>query len=116
MALPKSIIAVSLYGSSNQRSAVTCEGDFPFPFQVPMINIIWKEGTGTKMQEIEFYCKKCRKSMKITYALTGDDNAPVLNGVTIRCHTNKCTRVVMLKKYTEGQIVAQADVNGKYYL
>ena len=23
------------------------EGDFPFPFQVPMINNIWKEGTGT---------------------------------------------------------------------
>ena len=24
------------------------------------------------MQEIEFYCKKCRKSMKISYTLTGD--------------------------------------------
>ena len=30
---PRGIIVGSLCGSSNQRSAVTCEGDFPFPFQ-----------------------------------------------------------------------------------
>lgn len=27
------IIVGSLYGSTNQRSAVTCKGDFPFPFK-----------------------------------------------------------------------------------
>ena len=68
------------------------------------------------MQEIEFYCKKCRKSMKMSYALTGDKSTPVLAGITIRCHTHKCTRVVMLKNYTEGQILAQADAQGRCYL
>lgn len=68
------------------------------------------------MQEIEFYCRKCRKSMKMSYALTGDNNAPVLAGITIRCHTNKCTRVIMLKNFTEGKIKAQADSMGRCYL
>lgn len=45
--IPCGIIVGSLYGSTNQRSVVTCEGDFPFPFQAPRINNIWKEGTGT---------------------------------------------------------------------
>ena len=45
--IPCGNIVGSLYGSTNQRSVVTCEGDFPFPFQVPRINNIWKEGTGT---------------------------------------------------------------------
>ena len=31
---PRGNIVGLLYGSTNQRSAVTCEGDFPFPFQV----------------------------------------------------------------------------------
>lgn len=114
--IPSGDIVGSLCGSTNQRSTVTCEGDFPFPFQVPMIKYIWKEGTGTSMQEIEFYCRKCRKTMKMSYALTGDKTTPVLAGITIRCHTNKCTRVVMLKKYTEGQIIAQADAQGRCYL
>ncbi len=30
---PRDIIAGSLYGSTDQRSAVTCKGSFPFPFQ-----------------------------------------------------------------------------------
>ena len=68
------------------------------------------------MQEINFYCKKCRKSMKMSYTLTGDETTPVLTGITIRCHTNKCTRVVTLKNYTEGQIIAQADALGRVYL
>ena len=35
------------------------------------------------MQEIEFYCKKCRKSMKMSYTLTGDKDAPAMNGISI---------------------------------
>ena len=31
------------------------------------------------MQEIEFYCKKCRKSMKMSCTLTGDKDAPAMN-------------------------------------
>ena len=45
--IPGGNIVGSLYGSTNQRSVVTCEGDFPFSFQVPRINHIWKEVTGT---------------------------------------------------------------------
>ncbi len=56
------------------------------------------------------------KSMKMSYELTGDDSAPVMNGIIIRCHTHKCTRVVTLKNYTEGQIRTRADAYGKCYL
>ncbi len=31
---PRGNIVSLLCGSSNQRSVVTCKGDFPFPFQV----------------------------------------------------------------------------------
>ena len=42
------------------------------------------------MQQIDFYCKKCKKSMKMSYMVSGDKDAPILTGITIRCHTNKC--------------------------
>lgn len=66
-----------------------------------------------ELKQIEFYCKKCRKSMKMAYLLTGNDDAPVLPGMIIRCHTNRCTRVMALKKYTEGMLIARADHEGK---
>ena len=68
------------------------------------------------MQEIEFYCKKCKKSMKMAYTLTGGDNAPAMNGISIRCHTHKCTRVVTLKNFTEGHVLKRTDSRGKCYL
>jgi len=51
----------------------------------------------------------------IIYSVTGDDDAPVLPGMIIRCHTNRCTRVMVLKKYTEGMLIAQADKEGKIF-
>lgn len=68
------------------------------------------------MQEIEFYCKICKKSMKMSYILTGDKDAPVMNGVIIRCHTRKCTRALTLKKFTEGDILKRTNANGKCFL
>ena len=68
------------------------------------------------MQQIDFYCKKCRKSMKMSYELTGNENVPVLTGVTIRCHTNKCTKVTVLKNYTEGLLTSRADARGRCYI
>lgn len=68
------------------------------------------------MQEIDFYCSKCKKSMRMSYSLSGNDDAPALNGMTIKCHTNKCTRVVQLMNFTEKQIRMKADAFGKYYL
>lgn len=69
-----------------------------------------------EIKQIEFYCKKCRKSMKMAYLLTGNDDEPVLTGMIIRCHTNRCTRVMVLKKYTEGMLIARADNEGKVYI
>ena len=68
------------------------------------------------MQEVEFYCKKCKKSMKMAYILTGDKDVPAMNGISIRCHTNKCTRVVTLKNFTEGKIIQRAESTGRCYL
>ena len=68
------------------------------------------------MQEIEFYCKKCKKSMKMSYALIGNDSALVMNGIFLRCHTNKCCRSLTLKNFTEEKVKAGADAHGKYYL
>ena len=68
------------------------------------------------MQQIDFYCKNCKKTMKMSYGVTGNENAPILTGMIIRCHTNKCTRVAILRKYTEGMIIAQTTADGKCYI
>ena len=66
------------------------------------------------MQEIEFYCRKCKKSLKMAYALSGVKDAPAMTGMIIRCHTNRCTRVVALKMFTEGQILSMAQSSKCY--
>lgn len=111
---PRGIIVSSLCQSTNQRLAVICKGDFPFPFQTSDQYI--ESEVKSQLQAIDFYCKKCRKSMWISYALTGDKEAPAMNGIMIKCHTHKCTRVVTLKNFTEGQIIKRTDALGKYYL
>lgn len=68
------------------------------------------------MQQIDFYCRNCKKSMKMSYCITGDAYAPVLPGMIIRCHTHKCVRVATLKKYTEKMIISQAAKDGKFYI
>ena len=52
----------------------------------------------------------------MSYEISGNDDAAAMNGIMIRCHTNKCTRVVTLKNFTEGQIIARTDSCGKCYL
>ena len=61
---PRGIIVSSLCGSTNQRFAVICKGDFPFPFQTS--DQIDELEVKSRMQAIDFYCKKCRKSMRIS--------------------------------------------------
>ena len=68
------------------------------------------------IKQIDFYCKKCGKSMKMSYSISGDDEAPVLPGMIIRCHTNKCTRVMILKKYTERMMILQANKESKVFI
>ena len=41
------------------------------------------------------------------YTLCQDDDRIVLQGITIKC--NRCKRVMMLKKYTEGMIRKRVD-------
>lgn len=70
------------------------------------------------MQEIVFFDKIARKSLKITYELTGDGNAPVLPNVTIKSPYKTLDgrkRVITLKKFTEEMLIKRA-VDGKYYV
>ncbi len=55
---------------------------------------------------IELYCRRCRKSMHITYAFSGDEEAPVLPNVTIKCV--HCKRVMEFKKYREKDLMKYA--------
>lgn len=68
------------------------------------------------MKQVDFYCKKCRKSLKISYVLTGDPSAPALKGIVIRCHTNKCVRTVALMNMTEADLLERADKLGRVYI
>ena len=68
------------------------------------------------MEEVKFHCGKCKKSMKMSYEVTGENDALVMNGITLKCHTNKCIRVVRLKKYTEGKILSRTNAQGICYL
>ena len=66
-------------------------------------------------EEIYFFCKKCRKSLGVTYTLTGDDNAPVLPNMMIKCGRNHCKRVMFLKRYTENKLIKNAT-GDKFYM
>ena len=68
------------------------------------------------MQEIEFYCKACKKSIKMYYTLTGNKDIPVMDRIIIRCHTHKCTRAVILRHFTEGDIIKKIDVHNRCYI
>lgn len=65
------------------------------------------------MQEIVFFCKRCKKSLHISYQLTGDDDALVLPNVIIKC--THCKRVLFLKKYTEKKLL-EGTVDGRFYI
>lgn len=68
------------------------------------------------MQQIDFHCKKCKKYLGMSYFPSGDPDAVVLNGIIMKCHTNKCIRTLTLKNVTESYIVAHADKNGKIFI
>lgn len=77
--------------------------------------------TGVNRLEMEkktifFYCRKCRKSLRMSYTVSGDPDAAVLSGIVIKCNTHKCVRVMTCRNYTEGRLVSMADRDGKVYL
>ncbi len=62
---------------------------------------------------IDLYCRRCRRSLHVSYDVTGDPDAPVLPNVVIKCI--RCTRVMNVKNYTEHQILEHTK-NNKYYI
>lgn len=67
-------------------------------------------------KKIEFYCKHCKKSMKVRYIPSGNPDALVLSGIEMACHTRKCIRVITLKRVTEGDILAHTGKDGKVFI
>ena len=66
-----------------------------------------------EIRVIDFYCKKCKKSMKISYMVTGRPNYPVLPSVVMKCH--HCNRVMILKNFRESELLDTAEQD-KYYI
>lgn len=55
------------------------------------------------MQEkITVYCKRCKKSTRVSHVLTECYDTFVLPNVQIAC--THCTRVITFKKLTEGEM------------
>lgn len=63
-----------------------------------------------KENVIEIRCKKCNKLM-MEYYMSEDDFAVALQNIGIKC--DRCKRVMMLKKYSEGML-KEHSVNGTF--
>lgn len=74
---------------------------------------IYKKNGGTNMTDVTIYCKRCKKSLRIKYNITGDKNAMVLSNIQIACHC--CKRVMSPKNYTE-KLLVENSVGGKFYM
>ena len=66
-----------------------------------------------ELKVIDFYCKKCKKCMKVSYMVTGNRNYPVLPRVMMKCH--HCGRVMTLKHFKEGELLDKVEQD-KYYI
>lgn len=63
-----------------------------------------------ELKVIEIRCKKCNKLM-MEYFVCGDDSTVVLQNIGIKC--DRCKRVMMLKKYSEGMMKKHSE-NGDF--
>ena len=63
-----------------------------------------------KENVIEIRCKKCNKLI-MEYFMSGDDNAVEAQNIGIKC--DRCKRVMMLKKYSEGMMKKHSE-NGAF--
>ena len=66
-----------------------------------------------ELKVIDFYCKKCKKSMKVSYMVTGNRNYPVLPRVMMKCH--HCGRVMTLKNFKEGELLNRISIISDTY-
>lgn len=62
---------------------------------------------------VDIYCKKCKKTFRMSYAVTGNDSAKVLENITMKCGI--CKRTVMFKKFTEEKLMELAQ-DGKAFV
>lgn len=70
------------------------------------------------MQEIDVYCRHCKKKTGVSHRITGNNDAPALQNVLITCPQKSCKekiKVLTMKKYTEAQLIEKAE-DGKIYL
>lgn len=70
------------------------------------------------MQQIDIYCKHCRKKTGVSYIITGNDDAPALHGVQIVCPQKSCKEIIKVTtfmKKTEKMLIEQS-VDGKIYI
>lgn len=65
-------------------------------------------------QEVDFYCKNCRKSFKISYVISGNDEAIIFPGMALKCHY--CKRVLRFKKMMEKDLLISAKDSMKIYI
>ena len=63
-----------------------------------------------KENVIEIRCKKCNKLM-MEYFVCGDDSVVALQNIGVKC--DRCKRVTILKKYSEG-IMKEHSENGTF--
>ena len=59
---------------------------------------------------IEIRCKKCNKLM-MEYFVCGDDSVVAFQNIGVKC--DRCKRVTILKKYSEG-IMKEHSENGTF--
>lgn len=73
-----------------------------------------RENNKRKFTEVSFFCKNCKKIMSVSYEITGNDDAPVLENILLKCQTHKCVRALRFKKFTEKELLAHTDKHGIY--
>lgn len=66
------------------------------------------------MNQINMYCKKCKKKLGLSVMLSGEADTIVMTNVITKCRYDK--RVMILKKYTESMIRKQMTSDGKVYI
>lgn len=54
---------------------------------------------------IQIRCKQCKRHF-FDYEIINKDDSIVLQGISIKC--DRCSRVVTLKKYTEGFLISHS--------
>lgn len=84
-----------------------CKGDSLFLFKYKEMVFVFRKELNCNMNNkdvIEIRCRQCKKLM-MNYHVCGDDSAVALQGIGVKC--DRCKRVMILKKYTEGILISR---------